>query len=352
MPVYQVEPLEDLRWIRFLARHPRASMFHTVAWLTALRRTYGYEPVVFTTSPPGSDLQNALVACRVNSWLTGRRLASLPFSDHCDALVEDSADLEAVLAAMERELRRRKLLYIEVRPMAALGAEPKSLYHSTYDYCFHQIDLRPDLETLFQNCHKNSTQRKIRRAQREGLVYEEGRSQVLVESFYKLMRMTRRRHHIPPQPIEWFKNLVDSFGEELKIRVAFKDGRPIAAIITVRFKDTLVYKYGCSDAEFNNLGGMHLLFWTSIEEAKRDGLRVFDLGRSEWENTGLVTFKDRWGGARSTLTYSRFTLSKESGESYQRAGTDFALGIAKRCFSHLPDRLQYSVGNLFYRHIG
>jgi len=76
-------------------------------------------------------------------------------------------------------------------------------------------------------------------------------------------------------------NLIDCFGEALKIRIALRWGMPIAAILTLRYTDTLVYKYGCSDARFHPLSGMQLLFWRSIQEAKRDWLRTFDLGRSE-----------------------------------------------------------------------
>src|SRR5438045_5412927 len=57
---HEINPLADSRWGEFLHRHARASIFHTPGWLEALQRTYGYEPVVFTTSRPGeqtSDLQ-------------------------------------------------------------------------------------------------------------------------------------------------------------------------------------------------------------------------------------------------------------------------------------------------------
>jgi hypothetical protein len=88
MSVYRLNPLEDPRWDRLVARHPLASIFHTAGWLRALRLTYGYEPVALTTSPPGDELHDALVYCRVRSWITGRRIVSLPFTDHCDPLVE------------------------------------------------------------------------------------------------------------------------------------------------------------------------------------------------------------------------------------------------------------------------
>ncbi len=91
MPVYLVDPLRDRRWPDFLRRHPGATVFHAPGWLLALQKTYGYEPVVFTTSRPGGELANGWAFCQVRSWLTGRRLVSLPFSDHCQPL-EDSTD--------------------------------------------------------------------------------------------------------------------------------------------------------------------------------------------------------------------------------------------------------------------
>src|SRR5579862_5526560 len=77
---YQLDPTQDPRWTELVGRHPKASVFHTVGWLKALRCTYGYEPVAFTTSPPSGGLKNGIVFCRINSWLTGKRLVSLPFS--------------------------------------------------------------------------------------------------------------------------------------------------------------------------------------------------------------------------------------------------------------------------------
>lgn len=348
MVAHQFNPLEDARWGAFLQRHPRSSLFHSAPWLEALRRTYQYEPLVLSTSPPDAELENALVLCRVGSWITGRRLVSLPFSDHCEPLL-DSQDLQVILSTLGDGLMKEGLRYIELRPQHPLEMA-SSLHHSTYTYCSHELDLRPDLDTLFRTFHKDSTQRKIRRAEREGLTYEEGRSASLLNDFYRLLILTRRRHGVPPQPKQWFQNLIDCFRESLKIRVAFKGARAVAAILTLTHKDTLFYKYGCSDTRFNNLGGMQLLFWKSIQESKDAGLRVFDLGRSDLENSGLITFKDRWGAARSTLTYARLSSSPRLG--YRSGGPGWAEGAAKRALALLPDRVLSTIGDLVYRHIG
>jgi hypothetical protein len=349
--VNESRPLEDPRWTKFVDAHPRSSVFHTAGWLEALRRTYDYEPIAFTTSPSDAGLQSAVVFCRVDSWLTGRRLVSLPFSDHCNPLVRGQADLDSLISALQYRLSQGGFRYAEMRSTESLDTitlPPQSIY----SYCFHHIDLRPDLDALFRSCHKNSTQKKIHRAQHEGLTYEDGRSEFLLDSFYRLLLLTRRRHGVPPQPKRWFRCLIDCLGGALKIRGAFKDAQPIAAILTLRHKDTLVYKYGCSDAQFHRLGGMHLLFWRSIEEAKRDGLCVFDLGRSEWSQAGLIAFKDRWGATRSGLRYSRLSDAAPSLSTVMPASNDWKKRIAKGLFQHLPDRVLCSAGALLYRHVG
>ncbi|MGA2271924.1 MAG: GNAT family N-acetyltransferase [Bryobacteraceae bacterium] len=347
--VYQIQPLQDPRWAELVDWHPHSSAFHTVAWLEALHQTYGYEPVAYTTSPPGVRLEDGLVFCRVTSWITGRRLISLPFSDHCEPLLNNASDEHALLAALGPALHLEKLRYIEIRAAQPL-AGTTSLCRSTQSYCFHQIDLRRDLAALFDNCHRSSAQRKILRAEREGLSCETGRSQELLDAFWNLVLITRRRHQTPPQPKSWFRNLINCFGEALQIRVAFKDKQAVAAILTLRHKGTLVYKYGCSDTRFNNLGGTQLLFWRSIQEGKRDGLRVFDLGRSDCDNTGLITFKDRWGSARSTLTYARFSLAPPS-DIFGRHATELAGRIARGVLPCLPNRILSMVGSVLYRHL-
>jgi CelD/BcsL family acetyltransferase involved in cellulose biosynthesis len=349
--VYEIKPLEDPRWGAFLERHPRSSVFHASPWLEALRRTYGYEPVAYSTSRPGDDLQNALLFCRVSSWLTGRRLVSLPFSDHCEPLVDSSADLNALRIAAEQQLSQANLRYIELRPIGMAQDQTSTLSRSAYTYCFHQVDLRSDLITLFGNCH-TSTRRNIRRAEREGLAYEEGRSKALLDAFFRLHVLTRRRHQAPPQPKDWFVNLIDCFGDALKIRVAYRNGRAIAAILTLRHKDTVTYKYGCSDEQFNNLGGTHFLIWKTIQEAKDDGLHLLDLGRSDISNKGLLTFKDRFGGRRSTLIYSRFAASGNSRYHFQAMHDRIGERLAKAVVSTLPDRMFCTLGRLVYRHIG
>jgi hypothetical protein len=346
--IFEINPLTDSRWASFVESCPQSSVFHTAEWLSALKQTYRYSPVVFTTSPAGAPLTNAIVFCRINSWLTGQKLISLPFSDHCEPLAYDRTELEALLSGI-RQASSGKLKHVEVRPVSmVLPVNSGWMEHSQYH--FHVLDLRPSLEELYSRLHKDSMQRKIRRAARERVVLNQGRSEELLKQFYDLLLSTRRRHHIPPQPIAWFRNLLSSLGHRLTIYVASVDARPIASLLTLRHKRTVVYKYGCSDASFHNLGAVPWLFWKVIEEAKSEQLEALDLGRSDEENEGLVRFKDHLGATRISIKY--WSLSHKEPAGGGAINRILKSPLSQTLISHLPDSLFRLAGEVFYRHAG
>jgi len=321
-------------------------VFHTSAWLGALQLTYGYQPFVLTTCPPGRELTNGVVACCVNSQLTGRRLVSLPFSDHCEPLVDRPEEFRCIGGALRDGWKGNGWKYVEMRPVNVDLSSLPGLSKSE-SFCLHRLDLQPSLEDLFRGFHKDCVRRKIRRAEREGLSYEEGRSEPLLEKFYRLLVLTRRRQLSMPPPLAWFRNLIACMGDMLTIRLASKNGQPVASILTLSYKTTLVYKYGCSDRRFSNLGGTRLLFWNAIQEAKLNGFRELDMGRSDWGALGLIKFKNRWGAAPSTLTYWRY--GQLAGE-WARLGRNTQ--IVRRIFGRMPVGLVAKAGTLLYRHAG
>jgi GNAT acetyltransferase-like protein len=349
IPCFQLDPIEDPRWARFTGKHPQASIFHSVAWLQALRDTYGYQPVVFSTSPPGEELKNGLVFCRINSWLTGRRLVSLPFSDHCEPLFDSIEDAKAVIQNLRSVLAHEKWKYLQIRPVnfiPGLGDGVAS-WQPTQEYFLHLLDLKPDLDHIFKTLDKDSVQRRIQRAERGGLVENCGNSEDLLNDFYRLFLLTRRRQRVPPTPLAWFRNLVRDLGEALEIRVAYKAELPIAAILTLQFRDVLYYKYGCSNAKFNNYGATPWLFWKAIERAKSKGLVEFDLGRTDRDDQGLLAFKDHWVPSPKRLLYWQYPCA-----SAQKLSSSWQGKLGKSGFSLLPGRVQVYIGRWLYPHAG
>ena len=344
--VYAIDPLRDSRWPELIVRHPNASVFHTRGWLGALQATYGYAPVAFTTSAPNERLTNAVLFCAVRSWLTGSRLVSLPFSDHCEPLVEYAEQFETLCAYTEMLRVREGWKYVEMRS-ANPCLEFDKEFGRANSYNLHRLDLHPSLDALHKGFHKDCIQRKISRAERESLTYEAGRSPLLLQQLYRLLQLTRSRRHLPPQPFAWFQNLVTCMGKDVCIRIASKGSQPIAGIMTLDHGKKMVYKYGGSDAKFNNLGATPMLLWRAIKDAKDAGMEELDLGRSDLDNLGLITFKKRWSAAWTTLTTWR-TPAAIASPSFEH----LKVRLAKAVCTRLPDSVLTLVGRFLYRHIG
>ncbi|MBE7558941.1 GNAT family N-acetyltransferase [bacterium] len=332
MAVYCLDPLADPRWNELVERHPEAGVFHTRPWLASLRAVYGYEPIAYTTAPAGRLLDSGMVFCRVKSRLTGHRLVSLPFSDHCQPLVDDPVVLAELLAALRQEASSGRWDYLEWRPLLEATNPPASeseQWHSR-DAWVHRLDLTPEEDALWSQCHNTAIRQAVRRAEREGVEVERGRDERLLSEFYHLLLLTRRKHKLPPPPRSWFRTVLSQLGEQAEIRVARLGATPIASVITLSHRERHYYKYSCFDLEYRNYGGTQHLLWDAIVAARRRGARGSTWVSPTW--TTSLNLQDRRGAAqhRSCHPPTREVLYSDGG---------WKMNLARNVFSYLPDRL-------------
>jgi hypothetical protein len=95
---------------------------------------------------------------------------------------------------------------------------------------------------------------------------------------------------------------------------------------------------------------MPLLYWRAIHDAKRLNCRFFDFGRTDADQQGLITFKNRWGATESTLNYSRYAAAGESTHPLDLNSSSAKSRAAKYVLEHLPLALLSMTGRILYRH--
>ena len=135
--------------------------------------------------------------------------------------------------------------------------------------------------------------------------------------------------------------------ESIQIRLARKNGVPIASMITLRHKSTVVYKYGCSDEKFHHLGVVPFMFWKLIGESKCNGIEEIDFGRSGLDQEGLIKFKNRFGATRRMLTYYRYSKAAKG-----QADPLWQSDTIRQLSSYLPEPLFSAFGGALYKHVG
>ena len=343
--ILELDPSSDARWLSFVNRHARATVFHRVPWLEALRRTYGYRSIAFGRLSPSGELEGGILFCEIRSWMTGNRLVSLPFSDHCEPLVESPEELRKIMAHASRQRKERTWRYLEIRPLSPEYFDAEGEPYGKFVY--HRLDLRPTTEDLFRKLHVDSIRRKIQKAERSRLTVRSGRSDDLLGDFFRLHVLTRRRQLSPPHPMAWFRNVLRCFGDSACIRIAYHRESPAAAVFTLESGPTMIYKYGCSDEQFHSLGAMPFVLWDMICDAKRKNRLELDMGRSDLDNPGLIAFKEKWGARAQPLIYWR---RPAKGNVLERSTG--SVQTLKRLLRHCPDRMLIWAGKVLYPHVG
>ena len=84
-----------------------------------------------------------------------------------------------------------------------------------------------------------------------------------------------------------------------------------------------------------------------ILESKKSGITCIDFGRTDADNEGLLTFKNRWGAVGSPLTYVRWNREPKKERTWSAPS-----GTVKRVFTLMPDFVLQAAGQVLYRHVG
>ena len=332
--------IEDPRWSSFVAGSPDASPFHHPIWANLLSRCYGYRAMALVITDEVGDIRAGLPIIEVGGPLTGRRWVSLPFTDYCPLLV-DGRSIREVRAALVDELRGNRIQALELR--AHLPSGPR--VHSYADAVRHTTVLGDDPDevyTRFSRMH----QRNIRKAERAGVRVERSRSPHVMQEFYRLHLLTRRRLGVPVQPFRFFRLLLDQMVEaDLGfVLVARVNGEPAAAAVFLTWNGTMIYKYGASDPAYWDSRPNNLLFWQAIGWGCEHGYHTFDWGRTDLEDQGLRQFKDGWGAEGRPLSYSVIadTPPRESQHRMHRA--------VEAVIKPSPIWVCRAIGELFYKY--
>jgi len=334
-----VNPLEQLQWDAQLEALPEATLFHGTGWACVLSETYGHRPVYFCRYA-GERLQQVLPVMEVSSALTGRRGVSLPFADFCSPLNGGAEDLSELYAFAMEHGRQRNWRYLEARGRFNRwrGATPSVSFFG------HTIHLGGD-SGMFREMD-GAMRRGIRKAEQSKVQIEFGKTDEDMRVFFSLHRHSRRRHGLPPQPVEFFDNIARHiFGAGHGfVAIARHEGRPIAAAVFFHTGHLGLYKFGASDYQFQHLRPNNLMMWEAIKHCTSLGLTELHLGRTSLFNDGLRHFKLGFGAVEETIQYAKYDF-RRSGFVSDVDCSEGPLNVMFRC---MPMPLLTQAGRFLY----
>ena len=353
MPLSVVEPWTDARWDAYVASHPRATLYHTSAWIKLVCEIGRYPSLSIIHEDDG-NVTGVLPLVAVDSRLTGRRISTLPFSDSCFAIADHEDAARALIEGGRAARARRGAAFYELRGPSALrdgrDVEPDSFSRSTH-FANYVVPLAGDTEAVFKTFARTAVRQTITKGARLGVTVRESAEQRDLDAFYDLYVKNRRRHGIPPQPKRLFETILKTMTTSPRARLylAEHESKAVAGLIVIRSHGVSYAKYEGVDETRRELVALYPLFWKTIEDAIRAGDRFYDFGRTAGDNPGLNQFKERWGTTRIELPY--YFDPPAEGLSVVRSDS-LKYRLFTTAFRRMPEAWSIAIGRRIFRHFG
>ncbi len=345
MRIISVDPLSDPRWAS-LSRLASANVFHSPAWIAALRDCYGFNPRAHLVVDSAGVAQGGIAFCEIDDELGGR-LVSLPFSDSCDPLLPNPAAWPLL-----RQRLGEHRLPVTLRVLEASFLEDDSAFEVAKRARWHTLDVTRPLDAI-RSRFTDTTRRAIAKAERMDLAVRPLVGEAGLACFVRLhVRLRKGKYRLLAQPHAFFSAIASRFeeiGGWYPLGVWHGD-ELLAATIYLRWGDTLFYKFNASErGDGLSLRPNNLLVWAGIALATQLGLKAVDLGPSDDDQSGLIRFKRGFGAAEREL---RFLTWRPSGVQPQRgAELRAVLGEMTRLFTApaIADDISEAAGATLYR---
>lgn len=165
------------------------------------------------------------------------------------------------------------------------------------------LDLAQSEEALLAGMNQ-STRRKIRTSQKQGVTVRAVSSEEDLKTLYDLYTITGDRQGFLIRPLDYYR---EAWARFIKVRLAQAflaewEGNALAGLVLFHYGSKAWYFYGMSSNEERDRMPTYLLQWEAIRWAKTQGYPVYDFWGAPDEFTeddpmwGVYRFKDGFGG--------------------------------------------------------
>jgi CelD/BcsL family acetyltransferase involved in cellulose biosynthesis len=352
--VIAIDPVKDSRWDAFVQNHPFGWVCHLSGWKQVLEKSFpqmkGHYFVLLDDT--NTRIKAGIPVFAVNSWLTGKRLVSIPFATFCDPLISNNDEMSILLGAAKDLAEKIGAAYIEVRTKASSEIiESNAQLGKIEKFKQHSLFLNGDPESLMKSFHNTSVRQKVRKASRTNLkvrITNEARD---IETFYKLYSNTRKFNGLPALPFFFIQSIFREFLPEKRVvlLMAELEAKLIAAMVLYKYKDRVSAEFLGWDRRSIKFQPSVFIYWEAIKMAQEEGYRVFDFGRTDGRNQSLMDFKGHWGTEVTGLPNYYYQIN--GSKLTEKIDKSFANSLARKVFRSVPNIFYLPLGNFCYRHM-
>ena len=175
-----------------------------------------------------------------------------------------------------------------------------------------QLDLKRAEEVLLSGMRK-ATRYEIKQAIKLGIKIETSQNIEDIDSFYDLQIQTAKRQLFVPFDKKFLKEQFSVFVKDNQVILytSFLGKKKLAQAFIIFYGNEADYHYGASTEDGRSFPGAYLLQWEAIREAKKRGLKKYNLwgvapeGETNHRFWGVSVFKRGFGGEDLEYLHAR-----------------------------------------------
>lgn len=321
--------------------HPAQSL----KWLRILHRGLGHYPVLIEALK-GDRLVGRMALARVESWLFGRLLVSLPYVNLAGVQVTtaEGGPVEEALVEQAVALARAwDVRYLELR-QAHPTAHPALTEASTAKV--RMVRALPATPEALWDSFKSKLRSQIRSGQKRGLEVAWG-GQTLLDEFYAVFARNMRDLGTPVYPRRLFAAILDEMADDAELCIVRMESRAIAAGLLVHGRGISEVPSASSLRAYNYTSANMVLYWNLLARAVERGQQTFDFGRSS-VGSSTYRFKEQWGAVPEPSVWQYHV---RRGSCHDLRPDQPRFGLAIRLWRKLPVFLTRWLGPMIVRGI-
>jgi len=328
-------------WNRYLSESPTAGFLHQFEWKLVNEREFQHKTFYLASVNQGR-VDGIFPLVLLRSLLFGNILCSLPFANLGGPSAVSPNVRKSLLKRAYEVATDEDVDYLEIRGLDICDEKlPRSRNKVSMT-----VALASDPAILwdtFSSKHRNN----IRRVYKSGLHVRSGHVDML-ETFYDIMCQSWRDLGTPIYRKRYFRSILDTFGDQARIFVAYQGHTPVATAFNGYCGKTVDGMWAGTVSNHRKLQSNYVLYWTMIKDACEKGFEDFHLGRTTADSGG-ESFKRKWGAVSQQL-YWQYFLPK-GGEMPALNVSDPKYALAIKAWRRLPVWMTRTVGPMIAKSI-
>ena len=340
-------------WNEKLSGAPGGWVSHTLQWRDSLESSFPHIKCFPLLIESDDSHITQIPLYRISSIITGTRYVSVPFSSISSILCDSMEHITALVNYLQKiQAKKKNCDQVELHSNTPHDLfERSGHFQNSRNYLHHFLDLRKDIDTIFNSFNESDVRLKIKKSEKKDLVFRRADRASDVHDFYRLYCLTRQRRGLPPMPLIFLQRLFSNFFNRRELEIYFADhaGKAVAGLLLLKYRDTVLAEFAGDDFLHRNLFPNQFIYWNCIKMAHKEGFKTFSFGRTHHLNTGLLQFKRRWGTREEWMADYRYP--KESASNNTKENT-FTYRFIRNVSPRLPMPLFKTMGNIIYRHLG